>query len=40
MSHHVVQRVHNRQDVFFGDDDRRVYLEFLREHFERFGFNA
>jgi len=25
------------QDVFFIDDDRRAYLEFLRE---RFGFNA
>jgi len=33
--HHVVQRGHNRQDVFFIDDDRRTYLEFLREHDER-----
>ena len=39
-SHHVVQRGHNRQDVFFVDADRLAYLEFLREHCERFGFNA
>ncbi len=38
--HHVVQRGNNRQDVFFVDDDRRAYLEFLREHCERFGFNV
>ena len=37
--HHVVQRGNNRQDVFFVDADRRAYLEFLREHCERFGFN-
>ena len=37
--HHVVQRGNNRQDVFFVDDDRRAYLEFLREHCERFGFS-
>jgi len=37
--HNVVQRGKNRQDVFFVDDDRRAYLEFLREHCERFGFN-
>jgi putative transposase len=30
--HHVTQRGNNRQDVFFTDDDRRAYLEFLREH--------
>ena len=29
--HHIVQRGNNRQDVFFVDDDRRVYLSFLRE---------
>ena len=28
--HHVTQRGNNRQDVFFVDDDRRVYLEFLK----------
>ncbi len=39
-AHHVVQRGNNRQDVFFVDDDRRAYLEFLREHCGRFGFNV
>ena len=36
--HHVTQRGNNKQDVFFVDDDRRVYLELLREQGERFGF--
>ena len=38
--HHVVGRGNSRQDVLFVDDDRRAYLEFLREHCERFGFNV
>jgi len=38
--HHVTQRGNNRQDVFFVDDDRRAYLELLREHAERFGFSV
>jgi len=35
--HHIVQRGNNRQDVFFVDDDRRVYLSFLREQGARHG---
>ena len=35
--HHVTQRGNNRQDVFFVEDDRRVYLATLREQCERFG---
>jgi len=35
--HHVTQRGNNRQEVFFVDDDRRAYLEILREQSERFG---
>ncbi len=35
--HHVTQRGNNRQDVFFVDDDRRVYLDLLGEQAERFG---
>ncbi len=35
--HHITQRGNNRQDVFFVDDDRRTYLELLREQAERFG---
>jgi len=29
--HHVTQRGNNRQDIFFVDDDRRVFVELLRE---------
>jgi len=35
--HHVIQRGNNRQDVFVADDDRRVYLELLREQADRYG---
>jgi putative transposase len=34
--HHVTQRGNNRQDVFFVDDDRRVFLDLLAEATERF----
>jgi len=37
LPHHLTQRGNNRQDVFFVDDDRRAYLELLREQAERFG---
>ena len=30
-AHHITQRGNNRQDVFFVDDDRQVYLELLGE---------
>jgi len=35
--HHITQRGNNRQDVFFSDQDRRRYLELLREHTEGHG---
>jgi len=35
-AHHVSQRGNNRQDVFFVDDDRRVFLALLAEASERF----
>lgn len=38
--HHVTQRGNNHQDVFFVDDDRRVYLELLHNQAERFGFRV
>ena len=38
--HHVTQRGNNRQDVFLVDDDRRAYLEILREQAERFGLSV
>lgn len=38
--HHVTQRGNNRQDVFFVDADRRVYLDLLRRHGERCGLRV
>lgn len=36
-AHHITQRGNNRQDVFFVDDDRFVYLELLKEQAEKYG---
>ncbi|MFQ5423562.1 MAG: transposase [Phycisphaerae bacterium] len=35
--HHVTQRGNNRQDVFFADDDRRVYLAMLKRRSGAYG---
>ncbi len=35
--HHITQRGNNRQDVFFVDDDRRVYLDILKEQSDKYG---
>jgi putative transposase len=37
LPYHVTQRGNNRQDVFFVDDDRRFYLELLKEHAHSYG---
>ena len=37
LPHHVTQRGAQRRDVFFSDEDRLRYLEFVREAAERFG---
>jgi putative transposase len=34
---HITQRGNNRQDVFFVDDDRRVYLDYLKLNAEKYG---
>ena len=34
---HITQRGNNEQDVFFVDDDRRVYLELLQKAAQQFG---
>ena len=34
--HHVVQRGHNRQDVFRDDDDRKLYLKMLATYIQRY----
>jgi putative transposase len=36
-AHHVTQRGNNRQDVFLVEDDRRVYLDLLREQAGKYG---
>ena len=38
--HHVAQRGNNRQDVFFTTDDRRAYLDILREQADRFALDV
>ena len=38
--HHVTQRGSNRRDVFFVDDDRRVYVEVLREQSEKYALKV
>ena len=40
VAHQVTQRGINRQDVFFVDDDRRVYLGLLREQADTFGLRV
>jgi putative transposase len=36
-AHHITQRGNNRQDVFFVDQDRQVYLELLQEQADKYG---
>ena len=36
-AHHITQRGNNRQEVFFVDDDRRVYLALLKEQADKYG---
>ncbi|MBL7130497.1 MAG: transposase [Candidatus Omnitrophica bacterium] len=36
MPHHIVQRGNRRQNVFFREQDKQVYLDFLREESKRF----
>ena len=36
-AHHITQRGNNRQDVFFVDDDRHVYLELLADQARKYG---
>jgi putative transposase len=39
-AHHVTQRGNNRQDVFFVDEDRAVYLRLLTEQAELHGLSV
>jgi putative transposase len=36
-AHHITQRGNNRQDVFFVDEDRQVYLKLLQEQTQKYG---
>ena len=38
MPHHGTQRGNNRPDVFFVEDDRRVYLAIRKEQAEKYGW--
>jgi REP element-mobilizing transposase RayT len=40
VAHHITQRGNNRQDVFFVEDDRRVYLDLLHAQCQRYGFSV
>jgi len=40
LPHHVTQRGNNRQEVFFTDDDRHVYLSLLGKQARRFGMRV
>ena len=36
LPHHITQRGNNRQDVFFADIDRQIYLKYLAEECEKY----
>ena len=38
--HHITHRGNNRQDVFFVDDDQRVYLELLKEQCDKYSLET
>jgi len=38
--YHITQRGNNKQDVFFVDDDRRVYLRLLKQQSVKFGLSV
>ena len=40
VQYHITQRGNNHQDIFFVDDDRQVYLEFLKKQADRFGLEV
>jgi putative transposase len=39
VAHHITQRGNNRQDVFFVEDDRALYLQLLNEESRRWGLS-
>ena len=39
-AHHITQRGNNRQDIFFVDDDRLVYLDYLKQQADKYGLEV
>jgi putative transposase len=37
--HHIIQRGNRRQQVFFGDSDKELYLKLMKRHAERAGIS-
>jgi putative transposase len=37
LPHHITQRGNNKQDIFFVGDDRKVYLEILKQQSAKYG---
>jgi len=40
VTHHITQRGNNQQDIFFVDDDRKVYLELLKKQSDKFALEV
>ena len=40
VSYHITQRGNNKQDIFFVDDDREIYLQFLAEESSKYGLEV
>ncbi|MDX9701405.1 MAG: transposase [Candidatus Auribacterota bacterium] len=38
--HHIIQRGNRRQDVFFCDSDKELYLELLSKNSSKYGFTV
>ena len=34
--HHITQRRNRREDVFFSDEDRNIYLEWLSDYAQKY----
>lgn len=39
LPHHIVQRGNRRQEVFFNEEDRRKYLDYIKISSEKYGVN-
>src|SRR3989339_1535890 len=40
ITQHITQRGNNRQDIFFVDDDRLVYLDYLKQRADKYGLEV